>query len=215
MKRRARAASRRSGRRAQPDGEPTVKDPTPPIPPGRYWLVHANGGRQRIDPDQFDLGRLTEQARLVGGRLVVESPGVSLPGESARQPSLVAAPSFEPPVSALSKLFRTRLDKVHRAKVDFVAQFNSRPTNRVLGNYYRARRLIRIYSHDRDQGRRPLEELFDTYLHEVAHHLEYTEYDSFDAEVCGRVRGRMHSDLFWKILGHLKARWREIQANAG
>ena len=27
-----------------------------------YWLVHANGGRQLIDPRYFDLDRLAEQA---------------------------------------------------------------------------------------------------------------------------------------------------------
>ena len=56
-----------------------------------------------------------------------------------------------------------------------------------------------------------MEELFDTYLHEVAHHLEYTEYESFEAAGCGRVPGRMHSRLFWKILGELKTRWAEMQ----
>jgi hypothetical protein len=91
--------------------------------------------------------------------------------------------------------------------VDFTTDINVRPTHRVLGGYYKTRRLVRIYSHDRDFGRRPLEELFDTYLHEVAHHLEYTEPDSFRAEACGRVPGRMHSRLFWRILGELKGRW--------
>ena len=38
----------------------------------RYWLIHPNGGRQLIDPRRFELDRLAEQARLIGGRLVVE-----------------------------------------------------------------------------------------------------------------------------------------------
>ena len=193
--------------------EPTVSDDYSPSPIERYWLVHANGGRQLIDPGQFDLDHLAEQARRVGGRLVVErwvgpswSPARTRPPEPPR--------AFEPPISALPPIFRTRLDRVHACKVDFLADFNTRPTNRVLGNYYKARRLIRIYTHDRELGRRPLEELFDTYIHEVAHHLEYTEYDSFDARGCGRVPGRMHSRLFWKILGQLKTRWGEAQGRA-
>ena len=71
---------------------------------------------------------------------------------------------------------------------------------------------MRVYSHDRKEGRRPLNELFDTFLHEVAHHLEYTEPQSFDSQVCRRVPGRMHSRLFWRILGELKHRWAELQA---
>ena len=68
--------------------------------------------------------------------------------------------------------------------------------------------------HDREAGRRPIEELFDTFLHEVAHHLEYTEPDRFDGRTCGRVPGRMHSHLFWRILGELKARWADLQRRA-
>ena len=75
----------------------------------------------------------------------------------------------------------------------------------------RRRRLIRVYSHDRRAGRRPIEELFDTFLHEAAHHLEYTEPSSFRARACGRVPGRMHSTLFWRILGELKGRWADLQ----
>jgi hypothetical protein len=187
-----------------------VSDDYSPTPVERYWLVHANGGRQLIDPGLFDLDHLAEQARRVGGRLVIErwvGPALSPSRVRPTEPPQV----FEPPISALPPMFRTRLDRIHTCKVDFVADFNTRPTNRVLGNYYKVRRLIRIYTHDRELGRRPLEELFDTYIHEVAHHLEYTEYDSFDARGCGRVPGRMHSRLFWKILGQLKTRWGDAQ----
>ena len=93
----------------------------------------------------------------------------------------------------------------------FDVDINVRPTNRVLGGYYKVRRLVRVYSHDRALGRRPLEELFDTFLHEMAHHLEYTEPDTFEGRACGRVPGRMHSTLFWRILGELKARWVDSQ----
>ena len=58
---------------------------------------------------------------------------------------------------------------------------------------------------------RPLEELYDTFLHEMAHHIEYTEPHSFQAKSCERVYGRMHSALFWRILGELKGRWMDLQ----
>jgi hypothetical protein len=175
--------------------------------PERYWLVHPNGGRQLIDPGQFDLTHLAEQARRVGGRLVVESGTSASPvGQTSMEP---LGRTFEPPISALGPLFRSRFNLIHACQVGFVVDINTRPTNRVLGGYYKARRLVRIYSHDRDLGRRPMEELFDTFLHEVAHHLEYTEPDSFLADECGRVPGRMHSRLFWRILGELKSRWFE------
>jgi hypothetical protein len=173
--------------------------------PERYWLIHANGGRQLIDPRQFDLTHLAEQAQRFGGRLVVES--VTTSSSSGRRTVEPLGRVFEPPISALSPLFRSRLDQIHACEVGFTIDINVRPTNRVLGGYYKTRRLVRVYSHDRDLGRRPMEELFDTFLHEVAHHLEYTEPDSFLADECGRVPGRMHSRLFWRILGELKSRW--------
>jgi hypothetical protein len=175
----------------------------------RYWLVHPNGGRQLIDPGKFDLTHLAEQARRVGGRLVVESLASAAPGRRAASEAF--SPPFEPPISALGPLFRSRLALIHACQVDFTVDINTRPTNRVLGGYYKSRRLVRIYSHDRVLGRRPIEELYDTFLHEVAHHLEYTEPDSFLADSCGRVPGRMHSALFWRILGDLKSRWFEHQ----
>jgi hypothetical protein len=118
---------------------------------------------------------------------------------------------FEPPISALAPLFRHRLDLIYRCVVEFDVDINTRPTTRVLGGYYKSTCLVRVYSHDRQLGRRPLEELFDTFLHEIAHHVEYTEPDSFHARSCGRVPGRMHSRLFWRILGELKGRWADHQ----
>jgi hypothetical protein len=181
----------------------------------RYWLVHPNGGRQLIDPRQFDLDRLAEHARRIGGRLVVEdegptapaaAPSLSLTGDNGGPPR-----RFEPPISALGPLFRVRLERIYSCLCDFQIDINTRPTTHVLGGYYKTRRLVRVYSHDRQLGRRPLEELFDTYLHEMAHHIEYTEPDSFHARECGRVPGRMHSRLFWRILGELKGRWADLQ----
>lgn len=175
----------------------------------RYWLVLPNGGRQLIDPSQFDLDALLETAKRIGGRIVVEEPApvAAVSAETiAREPR-----RFEPPVSALLPLFRDRLRRIYHCKVEFASDMNVRPTSRMLGGYYRRRCFVRIYTHDLHTGRRPMEELFDTFLHEVAHHLEYTEHTRFDAEACQRVKGTMHSELFWKILGHLKKRWADLQ----
>lgn len=114
---------------------------------------------------------------------------------------------FEPPTTALGPLFHYRLEQIHVCRVNIKIEVNSRPTSRVLGGYYRSRRLVRVYSHDRVSGPRPLEELFETFLHEVAHHLEYTEPHKFGARQCHRAYGLMHSRLFWRIFGELKWRW--------
>jgi hypothetical protein len=128
------------------------------------------------------------------------------------RPSPVDTPTqFEPPVSALGPLFRHRLERIHICRANYAVDINTRPTIRVLGGYYKSRRLVRVYSHDRLEGRRPLGELFDTFLHEIAHHLEYTEPRSFSSTRSYRTYGLMHSRLFWRILGELKHRWAEMQ----
>ena len=48
-------------------------------------------------------------------------------------------------------------------------------------------------------------------LPRAAYTYEYTEPYSFSARGCGRVPGRMHSRLFWRILGELKNRWARVQ----
>lgn len=171
----------------------------------RLWLVHAGGCRQRIDLRRFDIDWIIERAQELGAEIEVEhvaDPPAPPPREPLR---------FEPPVTALAPLFKLRLSQIHEVREGFELDMNIRPTNRVLGGYYHRRSLIRIYSHDTELGRRALEELFDTFLHEVAHHLEYTEPESFEGTGCGRVHGRMHSRLFWRILGVLKTRWTEKQ----
>ncbi|MDX2038620.1 MAG: hypothetical protein SFX72_18375 [Isosphaeraceae bacterium] len=173
----------------------------------RYWLIHLNGCRQLIDPDLFDLDRLAVSVARFGARLEIE-PGSPLEAGTRGEPSL-APRAFEPPISALEPLFRRRAERIHPCRVDYHLQLLTRPTSRMLGNYYRSRSLIRLYLHDRESGRRPTSELFETFLHELAHHLEYTEFDNFDAEACGRRRGTMHSALFWRIFGELKRRWVE------
>jgi hypothetical protein len=156
-----------------------------------------------------------------GGRANVQdgeafaSRGETAAGAEAKlvpsRPVAPAAAGFIPPVSAIGPLFRYRLERIYHCRCDFHVDVNNRATTRVLGGYYKTRRLVRIYARDREHGQRPLEELFDTFLHEVAHHLEYTEPFSFSARACGRVPGRMHSRLFWRILGELKYRWMRLQ----
>lgn len=181
------------------DGPARVLD----MPQSRYWLVLPNGGRQRIDPARFDLAAVGEQARRIGATLIVEQ----------QMPAVApVASSFQPPATALAPLFRARLSRIYACRVDYVLDVNERATARVLGGYYKRTRVVRVYSRDRLTGRRPIEELFDTFLHEIAHHLEYTEPDAFRASACQRVPGRMHSPLFWRILGDLKQRWADIQA---
>ncbi len=186
--------------------------------PERYWLVRASGRRTLIDPTRCDLEQLAESAREIGARLVMEP--LPTPSNEEREGGLrqrltrgLRGRSYEPPVSAIGPLFLQRLDRVHEPAASFHLDVNPRPPSRVLGGYYQKRKLVRIYTHDRETGRRPLEELFDTFLHEVAHHLEYTEPRSFNANACERVPGRMHSELFWRILGALKERWAALQPN--
>ena len=146
----------------------------------------------------------------MGGSLEAEVPG-SAADRRVIVPATAVQQTFQPPIQALGPLFRNRLDSIFVCRVDFTLDIATRATSRVLGGYYRRRCLVRIYSHDRDTGRRPMEELFDTFLHEVAHHLEYTEPSSFQARACQRKKGQMHSPLFWRILSELKKRWEMSQ----
>jgi len=163
-----------------------------------------------------NLGR---RAEIHDGDLLTPRPEVVAGPPAAAAPSSIRRPAqlpsrFDVPVTAIAPLFLARLERIYRCRVAFDLDLNTRATARVLGGYYKTRRLVRVYVHDRELGRRPLEELFDTFLHEVAHHLEYTEPTSFSARACGRVPGRMHSRLFWKILGEIKYRWAILQRQA-
>jgi hypothetical protein len=163
---------------------------------------------ERRDPDERD-GPAQRVRCGADPDAWVQAPAQPDPQPTARP----ADPRpFEPPTSALAPLFLGRLERIHACRAAFKLDINTRPTTHVLGGYYKSRRLVRIYSHDRKDGRRPFNELFETFLHEVAHHLEYTEPQSFDSKVCRRVPGRMHSQLFWRILGELKYRWDEVKA---
>ena len=144
----------------------------------------------------------------------LQVPRSAGPGVRPAGPPTGPAPAnrFAPPPSALGPLFRYRLAQIHTCRVNLMVEVNGRPTRRVLGGYYKSRRLVRVYSHDRLEGPRPLEELFETFLHEVAHHLEYTEPQTFGSRSCRREYGLMHSRLFWRIFGELKWRWASLQS---
>ncbi len=141
------------------------------------------------------------------GTLPVGTPARAASGSGSAQNR------FAPPQSALGPLFRYRLEQIHVCRVKPVVEVSTRPTERVLGGYYKSRRLVRVYSHDRVEGPRPLEEVFETFLHEVAHHLEYTEPQTFGSRACRRAYGLMHSRLFWRIFGELKWRWAKLQSD--
>jgi hypothetical protein len=146
------------------------------------------------------------------GEVLAPRGPVPIAGPARAASAVPPSNRFEPPASALGPLFRYRLEQIHACRVNLVVDVSRRPTRRVLGGYYKSRRLVRVYSHDRVEGPRPLEELFETFLHEVAHHLEYTEPHSFGSRGCRRVYGLMHSRLFWRIFGELKWRWANVQS---
>jgi hypothetical protein len=146
----------------------------------------------------------------LGSRTSSEESSLARPAARLAPPP--PSEGFEPPVSALGPLFLHRFERIHDCRIEFSVDISTRTTRRVLGGYYRSRGLVRVYAHDSVDGRRPVEELFNTFLHEVAHHLEYTEPSTFGSPGCRRVPGLMHSRLFWRILGELKWRWAELKA---
>jgi len=168
---------------------------------------------QTQPPARARRARKDDGDAAVGRAEMIADPSAP-PASELRQPARLPS-RFDVPVSAIGPLFRARLERIIDYRVEFDLDMNARPTTRVLGGYYKTRRLVRVYVHDRELGRRPLEELFDTFLHEVAHHLEYTEPTTFSARACGRAPGLMHSRLFWRILGELKYRWACLQREAG
>jgi hypothetical protein len=198
------------------DREPTAEE-------SRHPDVRSRNGFRPADPKLMER-RMEEHNQPIPERRAADERDELMPPRTdadvkaapqprlAREANLEQSGLFEPPVSAIGPLFRHRLERIRRCRVSFDLDINTRPTARVLGGYYKSRWLVRVYSHDRVEGRRPLEELFATFLHEVAHHLEYTEPHMFGSRWCRRVPGLMHSRLFWRILGELKWRWVEVQS---
>ncbi|ADV62043.1 hypothetical protein Isop_1458 [Isosphaera pallida ATCC 43644] len=112
---------------------------------------------------------------------------------------------------ALERLFRQRLARIHDCRVPFVVRFSHRPTLRALGRYHRDRCLIRIFPYDAIEGTRSVEDLFEVFLHELAHHLEYTEPDQFGGHGPERHAGLAHSPLFHRIHETLWSRWHAVR----
>ena len=184
----------------------------------RYWLIYPNGGRQLIDPRQFDIVGLAAKARLVGGRLVVENETVEARTESANHvaPPPRSKPHFRLDASSRQSPRSARsFGRGSSASMSVWWPMSSkstrgRPRECSAGTTSHADLCDSIHT-TASTAAGSLEELFDTFLHEIAHHIEYTEPDSFHARECQRVHGRMHSPLFWRILGDLKYRWAELQ----
>jgi len=177
------------------------------------WPADKITTERLMDEHSQSMPKRPRTARDGDGLGIRTENGQSSPARLA--PGFVPLPPpgrFEPPASALGPLFLHRFELVHDCRIEFSVDINARPTRRVLGGYYRSRALVRVYSHDSVDGRRPVDELFDTFLHEVAHHLEYTEPSTFGSPGCRRAPGLMHSRLFWRILGELKWRWAELKA---
>ena len=63
------------------------------------------------------------------------------------------------PCLRVGPLFRHRFERIYECRIDYDLDVNNRATMRVLGGYYKLRRLIRIYARDRELGLRPVEEL--------------------------------------------------------
>lgn len=76
-----------------------------------------------------------------------------------------------------------------------------RPYSKTMYGYYdpRKRRIVLyIYLDCGKSHLRPYSELWDTFLHELAHHLQYTTTNYV------RTKGVMHNSGFYKILDSLK-----------
>ena len=113
-------------------------------------------------------------------------------------------------IHSLEGMFRQRLSRIHPCRVPFELRFSNRPTLRALGRYHHERRLIRLFPHDAIEGVRSVEELFEVFLHELAHHLEYTESDQFGGHGPERHAGLAHSPLFHRIHETLWSRWHAV-----
>jgi hypothetical protein len=128
-----------------------------------------------------------------------------LANQARRRSSRVVA------ASPLERVLRDRLVLIHECLVEFELDLNPRPTRWALGRYYRSRRFLRVYIHDRDAGPRPLEEVFAIFLHEVAHHLDATEPHSFpparSRPLPRSTRRGSHGPRFRRILKTLEEGW--------
>ena len=188
--------------------------------PERYWLVHPNGGRQLIDPRQFDLDRLAEHARRIGGRVVVERDSPPTPAKFAGAVA-AARPTARLRRSSSPRSRHSRRSSSAGSTRSIPASASSSSTStpgRPRASSAAITRRGGWSGSTRTTGSsaggpwKSSSTPSSTRLRTTSNTPSPTR--STPAS-CGRVPGRMHSRLFWRILGELKGRWADLQKKQG
>jgi hypothetical protein len=99
---------------------------------------------------------------------------------------------------------KQNLLKLHDCVEDFVLVFSGKKSGKVNGLYYPLAKKIIIYSRNfiTDSGEINEALLFYTAMHELAHHIQYTE--------AGHKSARCHTQLFYAILDDLADKAEEL-----
>ena len=112
---------------------------------GNVWNVERLAMDQNPDYPTQSRDPSRRQAERVRPMPPIHSPSMM---SDRSEPASVAR--FEPPLNAIGPMFRFRLQRIHLCRVPYELEINDRPTNRVLGGYYKSRRLVRVYArHER------------------------------------------------------------------
>ena len=85
--------------------------------------------------------------------------------------------------------------KLYECKVPFVFEFSQKKSTRINGLYYPKEQRIVINNKNFKETIEGDNLLFYTAMHELAHHIQFTER--------GHISGRSHTKLFWSILDDL------------
>jgi len=85
---------------------------------------------------------------------------------------------------------------LHKCKEKFSLSFSGKKNNRVNGKYFPATCEIVINNRNFEEGEAGGNLLFYTAIHELAHHIQYTEH-------CGETGDQQHTKLFWSLLDGL------------
>ena len=142
-----------------------------------------------------------------------DSPSIVPAQPPPRLPDGMPSTRFEPPVSALGPLFRYRLERIHACRVESASSTSTPgPPGACSGATTGRDDWSESTPTTATKAGGRWKSFSSTFLHEVAHHLEYTEPQTFGSRGCRRTHGLMHSRLFWRILGELKWRWAELEA---
>ena len=92
------------------------------------------------------------------------------------------------------RYFKTYLSRIYRCAEDYELQITSKTPKTRLGYYRTDKKLIVIHY----IGKRSVEELHHTAIHELAHHIHTTEFDS---DIIGdRVHGKEFYTIFNTLL---------------